>query len=80
MIEDHSIIRELKPIDKVDTITLYVGPRNQSSYINYILELHPKRVIFNPGTYNQELVELLERNNIQAVEACTLVMLSANTY
>lgn len=67
-------------LEDVDTVTLYLGPKNQPEYYNYILELSPKRVIFNPGTYNPELIEKLEKNNIEAVDACTLVMLSAGTY
>ena len=39
----------------IDTITLYLGPANQESLYNYILDTHPKRIIFNPGTENSEL-------------------------
>ncbi len=64
----------------IDTITLYLGPKNQLNYYDYILKTKPKRVIFNPGTYNVELVDLLKENKIETVDACTLVMLSADTY
>ena len=37
----------------VDTITLYVGPQNQKSLYDYILNTNPKRIIFNPGTENE---------------------------
>lgn len=67
-------------IENVDTVTLYVGPQNQQSLYNYIVKLKPKRVIFNPGTENDELMELLDKNGIEPVEACTLVMLSTNQY
>ena len=44
-------IRKDKPnFEDVDTVTLYVGPRNQDSWIDYIKSLKPQRVIFNPGT------------------------------
>ncbi|RYZ93655.1 MAG: CoA-binding protein, partial [Sphingobacteriaceae bacterium] len=36
----------------IDTITLYVGSQNLSSLYDYILETHPQRIIFNPGTEN----------------------------
>jgi hypothetical protein len=64
----------------VDTVTLYVGPQHQPSWYNYILSLKPKRVIFNPGTENDELVNLLKKENIESVEACTLVMLAIGDY
>jgi len=66
--------------DQIDTITLYLSSKNQVPYYDSIIDLKPKRVIFNPGTYNPELIEKLEKNNIETVEACTLVMLSTNTY
>ena len=74
------IINEKPKIDAVDTVTLYVGPANQEEYYNYIITLKPKRVIFNPGTENQEFEKLLEKEEIEVIEACTLVMLAANTY
>lgn len=64
----------------VHTITLYLNPNNQKEYYNYILSLHPKRVIFNPGTENSELKQLLQQNHIEYIEACTLVMLSTGQY
>ncbi|MDO9187263.1 MAG: CoA-binding protein [Bacteroidia bacterium] len=74
------IIKEKIDIDNVDTITLYVGPKNQPSWFEYIIGLKPKRVIFNPGTENPEFEELLQQNNIETIEACTLVMLSIGNY
>lgn len=79
-IDGISIRTDLEYIKDVDTISLYVGPQNQKSYYDFILELNPERVILNPGTYNPELIELLNEKGIESVEACTLVMLSAKTY
>ncbi|MCX6297294.1 MAG: CoA-binding protein [Bacteroidetes bacterium] len=67
-------------IKDVDTVTLYVGPKNQPEWYDYIIELKPKRVIFNPGTENMEFENLLQKNNIEPVEACTLVLLSIGNY
>lgn len=64
----------------IDTVTLYLSPPHQASYYDYILQLHPKRVIFNPGTENEVLEELLHKNNISYMEACTLVLLSTGQY
>lgn len=64
----------------IDTITLYVGPQNQPIYYDYILETKPKRVIFNPGTENEEFRQKLVKEGIETVEACTLVMLNTGQY
>lgn len=64
----------------VDTITLYLNPRNQVEYYDYMLSLHPKRIIFNPGTENDELIKKARENNIQPVIGCTLVMLATGQY
>lgn len=66
--------------ENIDTVTLYVGPANQSIFYDYILSLNPRRVIFNPGTENQELFEILKEKNIQTELACTLVLLATNSY
>lgn len=68
------------PFDGIDTITLYIGPAHQAEYYNYIVSLHPRRIIFNPGTENPELEALAEEQGIQCMEACTLVLLSTRQY
>ena len=64
----------------IDTVTLYLNPAHQKKYYDYIISLHPKRIIFNPGTENDELAKLALKNNIKAQEACTLVLLSTGQY
>ncbi|UAY52492.1 CoA-binding protein [Ferruginibacter albus] len=71
---------EKQPFDNIDTVTLYLNPDHQKQYYDYILSLHPKRIIFNPGAENIELYELAQKNNIQPQEACTLVLLSTGQY
>lgn len=68
------------PVTKIDTISLYINPTRQRDYYNYIVEAKPKRVLFNPGTENPELYQLLELNNIKFEAACTLVLLTLNKY
>lgn len=74
------IEKEKKEFYDVDTVTLYLNPTNQREYYDYIVKLKPKRIIFNPGTENEELYELAKKNNIQTMEACTLVLLSTGQY
>jgi uncharacterized protein len=64
----------------IDTVTLYLNPTHQQEYYNYILSLHPKRIIFNPGTENPELIQLAKENGIEPYIGCTLVMLSTGQY
>ena len=69
-----------KPFENIDTVTLYLNPANQKEYYNYIFSLQPRRIIFNPGTENEELAELAEKKGIKTQEACTLVLLSTGQY
>lgn len=80
MIGDLEIVNGRPLPGDIDTVTLYLGPERQQEYYDYILSLKPKRIIFNPGTENDELAALAEANGIETVEACTLVMLSIGNY
>ena len=77
---DVVIDKEQQPVTDVDTVTLYLNPTHQQEYYDYILSLQPKRIIFNPGTENDALRELAKKNNIETMEACTLVMLGTGQY
>ena len=79
MIGDTGITKQL-PEKGIETITLYINAETQKEYYDYFISLHPKRIIFNPGTENEELYDLLKANDIKPVEACTLVMLSTGQY
>lgn len=79
-IADIPIQNELLPIREVDTVTLYLNPKRQEQYYEYILRLNPRRVIFNPGTENPVLVALLKEKGIEAEIACTLVLLNLGAY
>lgn len=67
-------------VEDVDTVTLYIGPQHQPEHYQYILDLKPKRVIFNPGTENDEFEKMVEQSGAEAIEACTLVMLRSRQY
>lgn len=79
-VADVPISTDHSPEQDVDTVTLYLNPKNQVEYYDYILNLHPKRIIFNPGTENEELIRKARENNIQPVIGCTLVMLSTGQF
>lgn len=79
-IQDVEVVSVKQLVDNIDTITLYLNSKNQKEYYSYIINCKPKRVIFNPGTENEELYRLLEENNLKYIEACTLVLLATNQY
>lgn len=64
----------------IDTVTLYVGPANQPEWYDYVLGLKPRRIIFNPGTENEELEQKASQQGIETLEACTLVLLATGSY
>ena len=64
----------------VHTVSLYIGPDHQEPYLDYILSLRPKRLIFNKKTYNKSLMEMAMEAGIEVVEDCTLVMIAKGTY
>jgi len=70
-----------KPLlQNIHTITLYLNEKFQKEYYDYIFSLNPQRIIFNPGTENEELIELCEEHKVSAIVACTLVMLKTSQY
>lgn len=75
-----TILQGMPQVPDVDTVTLYIGPDRQLAYYDYLLSLKPDRIIFNPGTENPELEQLAQEAGIEAVEACTLVMLAIGKY
>ena len=77
---DVEIVKEKEDFKNIHTVTLYLNPRRQEDYYKYILDLKPKRVIFNPGTENHVFQELLSSNDIEFEIACTLVLLSIGNY
>jgi len=75
-----NIINEWPTAGSIDTVTLYVGPTGQEEYYEAILDLAPRRIIFNPGTENLDLQAMAQEKGIETIEACTLVMLTTGQY
>ena len=74
------ILNDKVDLTDIDTVTMYVNPTLQQEWYFYILNVKPKRVIFNPGTENLKFQTLLEAHGIECVEACTLVLLRTGQY
>ncbi|MGB0177582.1 MAG: CoA-binding protein [Owenweeksia sp.] len=79
-VEDWEIIDGKPELKNVDTVTLYLSAPNQKDYYDYIPAIQPRRVIFNPGAENRELVKLLREKGIETEEACTLVLLHTGQF
>jgi hypothetical protein len=74
-------IKELvKQGQQIDTLTMYVNPALSTKYQQDIIDLKPKRVIFNPGSENPGLEKALAENGILVEDACTLVLLRTNQF
>ncbi len=81
VIEELTVSRGLKEIEgKIDTLTVYVGPKFIIPLIDDIVFVKPNRVILNPGTESEQLEGKLIENNIPFVKACTLVMLRTDQF
>jgi len=70
----------LPELSDINTITLYIGPQNQPQYYDYLLNLEPERIVFNPGTENSEFEKLAESKGVETIEHCTLIMLGDGIY
>ena len=80
-IEGRKVYPSLADIpDRIDTVTLYLGPARQKEVIKQIIQAAPRRVIFNPDTENPGAYTQLKAAGIEVVEACTLVLLKTNQY
>ncbi len=64
----------------IDTVLLYVGPERQPEYYDYLLELKPRRIIFNPGTFNREFIAMADKQGIQTVVDCALALINAGEF
>ena len=64
----------------IHTITLYLNATHQDAIKEFLLTAHVKRVIFNPGAENKDLMNQLRSEGVHAFEACTMVMLNTGQY
>src|SRR4030042_2258454 len=79
-IEGIEILTGKPQVPDVHTISLYLSPENQKEYYDYILGLNPSRIIFNPGTSNKELIDLVKSKGIKVVIDCALLLLNSDSF
>ena len=86
----HPVLKEIQGLpvyngiekvpEPVHTVTVYVNAERSTPMAEAIVNLHPKRVIFNPGAENVVLAKTLQGHGINVVEACTLVLLHTKQF
>ncbi|TVR82047.1 MAG: CoA-binding protein [Saprospirales bacterium] len=64
----------------VHSLSMYLNPQNQDELIKKIIELRPRRIIFNPGSENPILEKAAVEAGIECLHACTLVLIATNAY
>jgi predicted CoA-binding protein len=79
-IQGREILKDLPQNGGYHTVTLYLSEENQGGYEDFLLSIRPARIIFNPGAENSAFSRKAEKAGIEILEACTLIMLSANTF
>ena len=79
-IDDEEILTGKPEFRKINTITLYIRPELQEEMYDYIIDIKPKRIIFNPGTENPELAKMAKERGVETENACTLVLLSTDSF
>ncbi|MEO1972013.1 MAG: CoA-binding protein [Pirellulaceae bacterium] len=66
--------------EPLDTATIYVGPARQPQLMDELIEVNPRRVIFNPGSESEQSERQLKTAGIEVVLACTLVLLNTDQF
>ncbi len=75
-----AIHTDIPQTEQIDTVTLYLNPQNQAAWIQQLIDLKPRRIIFNPGTENPAFAQLAEQAGIETENACTLVLLATGGF
>jgi predicted CoA-binding protein len=65
---------------KIDTLTVYVSPKNLEKYVDEIIRSDIRRVIFNPGTESDSIKKQFQKSGKVVVEACSIVMLKTEQF
>ena len=64
----------------VHTLSVYLGKERLTPLTDEIMALAPKRIIFNLGTENEQLILEAKQNGVEVIEGCTLVLLSTEQF
>jgi len=80
-VQGQRVYRRLADVpEPIDTITVYLSARNSEPVADDILASGARRVIFPPGAESPDLARRLTDKGIEALDACTLVMLRTGQF
>ncbi len=79
-INNTEILQTYPEQKNIHTLAMYLSPKNQKQYYDKLTNIPPKRLIFNPGTYNPELESILQKKGVEIIRSCVLIMLSSGKY
>ncbi len=75
-IEGQTCYKDLSSLpEKPEVIDMVVSPKRGRPILEEAARLDIKNIWFQPGTYNDELLEFAEEKGLTAVQACVLVAL-----
>ncbi len=80
VIGDQAIITSSENVCEVHTVVIFIRAARQEQWLDYILACKPKRIIFNPGSENDNLIRMALDNGIEVLHECTILMLSSNRF
>ena len=66
--------------ENVDLLTVYINAERSNQLQDKIIDLHPTKIIFNPGAENSSLAGKCKANGIETENACTLVLLNSGQF
>jgi len=73
-VEGAPCYRDLKTLPrKPEVINMVVAPQFGMTYIEEAAALGVKYIWLQPGTFNDELMELIDNKGLQAIQACILM-------
>jgi len=65
---------------RYDTVTMYVSKAVSDKFQDFLLSLDFDRIIFNPGSENEQLEIKLKALGVEVIHGCTLVMLRTSQF
>lgn len=61
------------PVDRLDTVTIYVPPGAVLGVLDQVAGKHPGEVWLNPGTASREVVARAEALGLNTIQACSIL-------
>jgi predicted CoA-binding protein len=66
--------------EPISTVSVYVRPDRLRPDLDKLIAISPRRVIFNPGTEDDEMAGRLRDRGIAVLDACTIVLIKTGQF